>query len=94
MDSDGLLIMAIMCMSKVVIMVEDGDEGLEEQLTMVVVAPEVLTVDEKVVVLVELPEFAVDDVEVLVAEEVGHLVDVVLILQQPQGGQEPGEGTA
>ena len=79
-------------MSKVVIMVEDGDEGLEEQLTMVVVAPEVLTVDEKVVVLVELPELAVDDVEVLVAEEVGHLVDVVLILQQPQGGQEPGEG--
>ena len=40
---------------------------------MVVVSSEVLSVYEQVVVLVELPELAVDDVEVLVAEEVGHL---------------------
>ena len=40
---------------------------------MVVVSSEVLPVYEQVVVLVELPELAVDDVEVLVAEEVGHL---------------------
>ena len=34
---------------------------------------EILPVYEQVVVLVQLPELAVDDVEVLVAEEVGHL---------------------
>ena len=41
--------------------------------TVVVVPGEILPVDEQVVILVELPELAVDDVEVLVAEEVGHL---------------------
>ena len=40
---------------------------------MVVMSSEIFPVDEQVVVLVELPELAVDDVEVLVAEEVGHL---------------------
>ena len=41
---------------------------------MVVVPGKVLPVDEQVVVLVQLPELAVDHVEVLVAEEVRHLV--------------------
>ena len=41
---------------------------------MVVVPCKVLPVDEQVVVLVQLPELAVDHVEVLVAEEVRHLV--------------------
>ena len=41
---------------------------------MVVVPRKVLPVDEQVVVLVQLPELAVDHVEVLVAEEVRHLV--------------------
>ena len=41
---------------------------------MVVVPRKVLPVDEQVVVLVKLPELAVDHVEVLVAEEVRHLV--------------------
>ena len=58
--------------------------------TVVVVSGEVLSVDEEVVVLVELPELAVDDVEVLVAEEVGDLVDVLLLLEQPEDGQEVG----
>ena len=40
---------------------------------MVVMSSEIFPVDEQVVVLVELPELAVDDIEVLVAEEVGHL---------------------
>ena len=40
---------------------------------MVVVSCKIFSVDEEVVVLVELPELAVDDIEVLVAEEVGHL---------------------
>ena len=30
--------------------------------------------------LIQLPELAVDDVEVLVGEEIRHLVDVVLVL--------------
>ena len=40
---------------------------------MVVVPRKVLPVNEQVVVLVQLPELAVDHVEVLVAEEVRHL---------------------
>ena len=40
---------------------------------MVVMPRKVLPVDEQVVVLVQLPELAVDHVEVLVAEEVRHL---------------------
>ena len=46
--------------------------------TVVVVPGEILPVDEQVVILVELPELAVDDVEVLVAEEVRHLVQQTL----------------
>ena len=46
---------------------------------MVIVPRQVLSVDEEVMVLVKLPEFTVDDVEVLVAEEVGDLVDVLLL---------------
>ena len=47
---------------------------LQSSIPTVVVMPgEILSVDEQVVILVELPELAVDDVEVLVAEEVGHL---------------------
>ena len=54
-------------------------EGLDTSLTMVIVPRQVLSVDEEVMVLVKLPEFTVDDVEVLVAEEVGDLVDVLLL---------------
>ena len=43
-------------------------------LTVIVVSGEVLPVDEEVVVLVQLPELAVDHVEVLVAEELCHLI--------------------
>ena len=57
---------------------------------MIVVTREVFSVDEEVVILVELPELAIDHVEVLVAEEVGHLVDVVLVLQEPQRGEKLG----
>lgn len=49
---------------------------------MVVMSRQILLVNEQVVVAVQLPELAVDDVEVLVAE-VGHdLVDVLLLFQQ------------
>ena len=39
-------------------------------------------------VLVQLPELAINHVEMLVAEEVCHLIDVVLILEQLQSRQE------
>lgn len=54
---------------------------------MVVVSRKVFGVDVEVVVSVQLPELAVDDVEVLVREVVGDLVDVVLFFQQGQGLQ-------
>ena len=37
--------------------------------------------------LVQLPELAVDDVEVLVGEEIRDLINVVLFLQEPQRGE-------
>ena len=46
---------------------------------MVIVPRQVLSVDEEVMVFVKLPEFTVDDVEVLVAEEVSDLIDVLLL---------------
>lgn len=55
---------------------------------MVVVSRKVFGVDVEVVVGVQLPELAVDDVEVLVREVVGDLVDVVLFFQQGQRLQE------
>lgn len=55
---------------------------------MVVVSRQVFGVNIKVVVGVQLPELAVDYVEVLVGEVVGDLVDVVLLLQQCQRLQE------
>ncbi len=55
---------------------------------MVVVSRQVFGVDVKVVVGVQLPELAVDDVEVFIREVVRDLVDVVLLLQQGQCLQE------
>ena len=52
-----------------------------DALTVVVMSGQVLPVYKEVMVLVQLPELAVDHIEVLVAEEVGHLVDVILILE-------------
>ena len=46
---------------------------------MVIVSCQIFSVNKEVMVLVQLPEFAVDDVEVLVAEEVRDLIDVLLL---------------
>lgn len=51
-------------------------------LTMVVVSGQVLGVDEEVMVSVQLPEFAVNDVKVLIREIICDLIDVVLFFQQ------------
>lgn len=55
---------------------------------MVIVSCQVLGVNVEVVVSVQLPELAVDDIEVFVGEVVGDLVDVVLFLQEGQSLQE------
>lgn len=52
---------------------------------MVVVSRQVFGVNVEVVVGVQLPELAVDDIEVFVGEVVSDLVDVVLLFQQGQG---------
>ena len=48
-------------------------------LTMIIMPCQVFSVDEEVVIFVEFPELAIDDVEVLVAEEVSDLIDVLLL---------------
>lgn len=58
-----------------------GSRIINSKLTVIVVSHEVGLVYEEVVVPVELPELAVDYVKVLVAEVGGHLVDVLLVLQ-------------
>ena len=63
-------------------------------LTVVIVPGQVLRVDEQVVVGVQLPELAVDDVEVLVGEELRQLVDVRLLLQQRHVLQRTPEAAA
>lgn len=46
---------------------------------MIIMPCQVFSVDEEVVIFVEFPELAIDDVEVLVAEEVSDLIDVLLL---------------
>lgn len=55
---------------------------------MVVVSCQIFGVDVQVMVSVQLPKLAVDDVEVLIGEVVRDLVDVVLLLQESQRLQE------
>ena len=50
--------------------------------TMAFVSREVLSINNQIVVCIQLPELAVDDVKVFVGEEIGDLVDVWLVLQQ------------
>lgn len=54
---------------------------------MVVVSCQVLGINVEVMVSVQLPELAVDDIEVFVGEVVCDLVDVVLFFQEGQGLQ-------
>lgn len=49
---------------------------------MVSVSGEVLGINEQVMVRIELPKLAVDDVEVFVREVISDLVDIGLILEQ------------
>lgn len=57
-------------------------------VTVVVVSAQVFGIDVQVVVGVQLPKLAVDDVEVFIGEVVGDLVDVFLLLQQRQSLKE------
>ena len=49
---------------------------------MIVVFGEIVFTDEEIMILVELPELAVDHVEVFVRKVIHHLVNVVFIVQQ------------
>ena len=49
---------------------------------MVLVSGEVLSIDDEIVVCVQLPELAVDDIEVFVGEIVADLVDVRFVFQE------------
>ncbi len=47
--------------------------------TVIIVSGQIFPIDEEVVVFVQFPELAVDDVKMFVAEEVRNLVDVFLL---------------
>lgn len=49
---------------------------------MIVVPGKVVFVDEKVVISIQLPEFAVYHVKVFVTEELSYLIDVFLFFKQ------------
>jgi len=49
---------------------------------MVIVPGQVLGVNEEVMVSVQLPEFTVNDIEVLIGEIICNLIDVILFFQQ------------
>jgi len=55
--------------------------------TVVIVTSQIFLVDKEIVIFIQLPELAVDDVEMLVTEIVGDLVDVFLVFQQANGRQ-------
>ena len=52
------------------------------QLTVVVVTVQVFFADQQVVVFVEFPEFAVNDVEVLVGKVVLYQIDVLFLVER------------
>lgn len=51
---------------------------------MIVVSRQIILVYVQVVVAVQFPELAIDDIKVLVAEESHDLVDVLLVLEQSE----------
>ena len=55
--------------------------------TVVVVTSQIFLVDKEVVIFIQLPKFAVDDVEMLVTEIVGDLIDVFFVFKQTNSRQ-------
>lgn len=50
-------------------------------LTVIVMFCEIRLVDEKIVITIELPELAVDHIEMLIAEVSRYLIDIFLVLE-------------
>jgi hypothetical protein len=50
---------------------------------MVIMTTEIFLADQQVMILVQLPELAVDDIEMFIREKVRYLVDVVLHCEPP-----------
>lgn len=67
-----------------------GSKSLTEIcfLTVVVVSPQIFGVNVQIMISVQLPKLAVDDVKVFVGEVVSDLIDVVLFFQQGQSLKE------
>lgn len=50
-------------------------------LTVIVMFCEIRLVDEKIVITIELPELAIDHIEMLIAEVSRYLIDIFLVLE-------------
>ena len=57
---------------------------------MIIVSGKIFSIYKKIMIFVQLPEFAINDIKVLVAEEIRDLVDIILFLQKSNGGQQVG----
>ena len=53
---------------------------LIKSFTVIVVPAKVLSVDKQIVILVQLPKLAIDDVEMLVAEKICNGIDIFLFV--------------
>lgn len=59
----------------------DDEKVCKYRLTVIIVSRKIHFVNEEIVITVQLPEFAVDHVEVFITEVSGHLIDVLFVLQ-------------
>ena len=57
------------------------------KITVIIVSWQIFAIYEKIMIFIQLPEFTINDIKVLVAEEISDLVDVILILQMSKGGK-------
>ena len=52
----------------------------ELKLTVIVMSRQVFSVNEQVMILVQFPEFAINDIKVLITKEFGDLINIILLL--------------
>ena len=56
-------------------------------ITVLIVTGQILSVNKQIMIFIKLPKLAVYHIKMFVAEEVCHLVDIVLILKELQDCQ-------
>ena len=59
-------------------------------LTVIIMSWQVFSINKEVMVLVQFPKFAINDIKVLVAEKIRDLVNVFFFFQNSNGGQKVG----